>query len=327
MADPLTSERRSALLLLASAAMVLAGLVGGVVCDPTPPRPENHRAGYRVLEGDFHVHTTLSDGSLTPFGIGRQAERRALDVVALTEHNSALPGGVARAWSRFRGGPMVLRGEEVTSSKFHLIAVGIEETVSPSQPLAGVIADIHRQHGVAIAAHPVKRYWASYEPVRTMLDGAEVMHPLAYASGFPGWRWADLPAFYEATPGLMPIGSSDYHWGSHLGLCRTYVFVTEPVTEDSVLDALRARRTVVIDRAGKLYGKPELVEAMAKEPIAPRPVDYRYEGASTGDRILRVVGFFGLVGLVFLGGSRGRVNLASVWSSRRRSAERSSSSG
>lgn len=314
MADPVK---------LACGAMLLAGLAGGIVFDPTPARPENHRAGYRVLEGDFHVHTTLSDGSLTLLGIGRQAERRALDVIALTEHNSALPGAVARAWSRLRGGPIVLRGEEVTSSKFHLIAVGIDETVSPSQPLADVIADIHRQNGVAIAAHPVKRYWANYEPVRTMLDGSEVMHPLAYSSGFPGWKWDDLPAFYEATPGLMPIGSSDYHWGSHLGLCRTFVFVTEPVSEESVLEALRARRTVVRDRTGRLYGKPELVDAIAKEPIAGRAVDYRYEGETTGDRILRVVGFFGLVGLVVLG----RVNLAAVWSSRKHSDERSSSSG
>jgi hypothetical protein len=306
------------------AAMLLAGVAGGVVYDPTPPRPENHRAGYRVLEGDFHVHTTLSDGSLTPLGVARQAERRGLDVIALTEHNSALPGGVARGWSRWRAGPIVLRGEEVTSSKFHLIAVGIEDTVSPNQPLKDVIADIHRQHGVAIAAHPVKRYWAQYEPVRGDLDGSEVMHPLAYSGAFAGWRWEDLRAFYEETPGLMAIGSSDYHWGTHLGLCRTYVFVTEPATEESVMEALRARRTVVMDREGRYYGaQPALVEAMEKEPIAPRTVDYRYAGEGLGDRILRVIGFVGLLGLVLVG----RVSLRPFWSSPKRSAERSSSSG
>ena len=303
--------------------MLALGVAGGVVYDPTPPRPEQHRAGYRVLEGDFHVHTTLSDGSLTPLGVARQAERRGLDVIALTEHNSALPGAVGRAWSRVRGGPMVLRGQEVTSSRFHLVAVGIEETVSPNQPLSDVIADIHRQRGVAIAAHPVKRYWAEYEPVRNELDGAEVMHPLAYSGPFAGWRWEDLRAFYERTPGLMAIGSSDYHWGSHLGLCRTYVFVEEPVTEGSVMDALRARRTVVIDRQGRYYGKPELVTAMEAAPIPPRPVDYRYVGEGTGDRVLRAVGFFGLLGLVLVG----RVNLPSVWTSRKRNAGRSSSFG
>jgi hypothetical protein len=213
---------------------------------------------------------------------------------------------VARAWSQLVGGPMVLRGEEITSSKFHLIAVGIEDTVSPNQPLRDVIADVHRQRGVAIAAHPVKRYWAAYEPVVHELDGAEVMHPLAYSGGFPGWKWEDLKSFWTQTPGLMAIGSSDYHWGSHLGLCRTYVFVTEPVTEDAVMTALRERRTVVIDREGRHYGAhAELVSAMEQEPIAPRAVDYRYVGEGPGDRILRAIGFLGLVGLVVVGKRRG----------------------
>lgn len=289
------------------AVMLGLGLAGGVLYDPTPPRPATHRAGYRVLEGDFHVHTTLSDGSLTPLGVARQAERRGLDVIALTEHNSALPGAVARAWSRLHGGPLVLRGEEITSSKFHLIAIGVDETVSPMQPLKEVIADVHRQHGVAIAAHPVKRYWAEYEPVRGDLDGTEVMHPLAYSGAFAGWKWEDLRGFYERSvedhqaPALMAIGSSDYHWGSHLGLCRTYVFVNEPVSEEAVLEALRARRTVVKDRDGRYYGMPELVAAVENEPIAPRTVDYRYAGEGTGDRVLRVIGFLGLVGLVLVG--------------------------
>jgi hypothetical protein len=137
--------------------------------------------------------------------------------------------------------------------------------------------------------------------LRDDLDGTEVMHPLAYSAGFAGWKWEDLRAFYEKRPGLMPIGSSDYHWGTHMGLCRTYVFVNEPVTEDAVLEALRARRTVVVDREGRYYGPPPLVDAVANEPIPARAIDYRYAGEGLGDRILRAIGFFGLVGLVLMG--------------------------
>jgi len=305
---PRDSRGLSLSLTRLSAALLLAGIAGGVLYDPTPARPEIHRGGYRVLEGDFHVHTTLSDGSLTPLGVVRQAERRGLDVIALTEHNSARPGAIARGWAHFRGGdtPIVLQGEEITSKHFHLIAVGIHDTVSPSQPLEDVIAEVHRQHGIAIAAHPVKRYWAAYEPVRGTLDGAEVMHPLAYASGF-GWRWEDIRSFYERNQTtLMPIGSSDYHWGSILGLCRTYVFVTS-ATEDGVMEALHAHRTVVIDREGKTYGDPALTALVVADPIPPRAVDYRYRGEGAGDRILRVLGFLGLVGLVVIGKKRARV--------------------
>ncbi|MBX3225922.1 MAG: hypothetical protein KIT84_29900 [Labilithrix sp.] len=291
MADPLK---------LLFAGLFVAGLAGGVVYDPTPERPEIHRGGYRVLEADFHVHTTLSDGSLTPLGVVRQAERRGVDVIAITEHNTAIPGAIGRAWARWRGGstPIVLQGEEVTSKRFHLIAVGIHETVSPSQPLDAVIAEIHLQRGIAIAAHPVKRYWSAYEPVRGALDGSELMHPLAFAGGL-GWRWEDLRAFYERDQEtLMPIGSSDYHWGSVLGLCRTYVFVDGAPTEERVMEALFARRTVVVDREGRAYGAPALTALVTAEPIPPRAADYRYRGEGTGDRVLRAAGFAGLVGLV-----------------------------
>lgn len=309
---------------------LLASSCAALAFDPTPARPAIERAGYRVIEADFHVHTTFSDGSLTPIGVVRQADRRGLDAFALTEHNSVLPSYLARIWSELGPrSPVVLRGQEVTSSRFHLIAVGIHETVSPNQPLADVIKDIHRQGGVAIAAHPVKRYWKEYDAVRDQLDGTEVMHPLAYSGGPPGlgWRWEDLRTFYEQTPGVMPIGSSDYHWGSIMGLCRTFVFVHDPTGEDSVMEALRDRRTVVIDRQGRYYGKPELVAALEKEPIPERDADYRYKGTGPGDRIARIVGFLGLLGLVLIG----RGSLPAAWmrrsSSPKPSGEPSSSSG
>jgi hypothetical protein len=103
---------------------------------------------------------------------------------------------------------------------------------------------------------------------------------------------------------LFARHSSDYHWGTHIGLCRTYVFVKEPVTVDAVMEALRARRTVVKDREGRYYGPPPLVDAIAKEPIPARAIDYRYAGEGRADRILRALGFFGLVGLVVLGSQR-----------------------
>ncbi len=297
MADPL--KPRVSRAWLASAGLLVIGLVGGVAFDPVPARPVVHRGGFRVLDGDFHVHTTFSDGSLTPLGVVRQAERRGLDVIALTEHNSALPGRIAREWARLRGGPIVLQGQEVTTKAFHLIAVGVHDTISPYQSARGVIADIHAQGGVAIAAHPVKHFWPALVPVRAELDGSEVMHPLAYSGGY-GWRWADMLTFYEeASPPLAAIGSSDYHWGSILGLCRTLVFVREPANEASVLEALRERRTVVVDREGKLHGAPALVASVAAEPIAPRAADYRYEGEGAADRMLRTLGFLGFVGLIF----------------------------
>lgn len=281
--------------------LVLAGLVGGVVCDELPARPAVYRAGYRVLEGDFHAHTSWSDGSLSPLGIVRQADRRGLDVVSVTEHNTALPSFAARAYAKAVDGPVVVTGEEVTTARFHVIALGIEKTVSPDQPLDAVIADIHAQKGVAIVAHPVKHFWADVLPMREKFDGAEVMHPIVYSERSADWRWADMEAYYEESKApLTAIGSSDYHWMSVLGICRTLVFVREPVTERAVVDAIRDHHTVTLGPDGKPYGDAQLIEALRAEPYVPRTSDYAYRGSSTLDRVLRAMGWLGLAGAVVL---------------------------
>jgi hypothetical protein len=294
---------------LVAIGLVLLGMIGGVAFDEHPARPIVHRAGYRVLEGDFHTHTSWSDGSLSPIGIVRQAERRGLDVVSITEHNTVLPSRLARAYANATSGPIVVTGEEVTTARFHVIAIGIESTVSPDQPLADVLGAIHAQHGVAIAAHPVRHFWPSLLPMREAFDAAEVMHPIAYSDRSAEWRWADMATFYgESRKPLAAIGSSDYHWMSVLGLCRTLVFVREPVSESAVVDALREGHTVTFDREGHAYGDKALVDALRAEPHVPRTSDYAYRGSGNGDRVLRTLGWIGLVGMLLLRARKTKVS-------------------
>lgn len=283
---------------LRSVVALALGWVGGALFDEHPVRPPVHRAGLRVLEGDFHVHTTYSDGLLSPLLVVRQADRRGLDVIAVTEHNTTLPARIARRWSTATSGPMVIAGEEITTSRHHVIALGIEETVPADLPLRDVVERIHRQGGLAIAAHPVARFQPGLEPARHEFDGAEVMHPIAYSSRDASWRWSDMLAWWESsTPRPAAIGSSDYHFASVMGLCRTLVFVREPADEAAVLDAIRAKRTVVIDREGAPRGDPEMIAALAKEPYEPRSSDYAYRGAGLLDRVLRLLGLAGVAGV------------------------------
>ncbi|MDF2693303.1 MAG: hypothetical protein K0S65_1686 [Labilithrix sp.] len=296
------ATRRTSRLWLAACVMVVLGTIGGAAFDPRPERPVTRRAGYRVLEADFHMHTTYSDGTLSPLSLVRQAERRGLDVAGVTEHNTVLAGRLARAWSELTGGPIIIPGEEITTGTYHLIAIGLESTVSPDPPIADVVAAVHAQGGVAIAAHPVKRFQPGLAPIRDQLDGTEVMHPIALAPrNNPGWSWQDMLAYYEETvPRPAAIGSSDYHLASVLGLCRTLVFVHEPATAASVLEAIRARRTVVVDPQGGLLGDPALIDVLRREPYVPRSSDYAYRGENLADRVLRLVGLLGVAGIALL---------------------------
>lgn len=292
--------------LLASVALLAVGLAGGAALDEAPARDPVIRGKYRVLEADFHAHTRFSDGFLSPFDLVLQARRRGLDALAITEHNMTFPGKMGRWFSRQIGGPAILVGEEITTRRYHLHGVGLEETVHAGDPLRDVLADIHRQGGVAIAAHPVKRHWPAFHAEIDRIDGAEVFHPLAYGSG-PDWRWSDMREFYRSAERsgrrLTAIGSSDYHFGSPLGVCRTLVFAEE-ATAASVLDALKLGHTVVHDLTGEAYGDPELIALLAREPYAMRPQDYGYRGSGTADRITRSLAWLGVLGLILFGPRR-----------------------
>jgi hypothetical protein len=70
---------------------------------------------------------------------------------------------------------------------------------------------------------------------------------------------------------------------------------------EAILDAIRARRTVVYGRDGRAYGNPELIRLAADDgrlPAAARP-DYPASGL---DRVSQFLGFAGLAAIVI--GSR-----------------------
>src|SRR5205814_6001237 len=100
-----------------------------------------------------------------------------------------------------------------------MIAVGLNERVTWRQSASEAIQEIRRQGGVAIAAHPTRKYWAAYsDSVIRELDGAEVMHPVGYTSGERGEQIRDFYRRAEANGRrLTAIGSSDYHWFNSLG--------------------------------------------------------------------------------------------------------------
>jgi hypothetical protein len=286
-----------------SLAAAFAGLLAGLAYDARAPRPVEHRAGYRVLQGDFHLHTRFSDGVVSPCDLVLAGRRRGLDVIAVTEHNAVFPSRIARACAaRLADAPIVLTGEEVTTLELHLLALGVEVDVDARASTAEVIDAVHAQGGVAIVAHPTRRFHAAAEAVCDRFDGVEVVHPLAFGARSGLGSWQDMVAFARGPCGedKAMIGTSDYHAGNITGLLRTYVFV-EDATATGVLDAIRAKRTVTVAPDGSTFGPEDLVASLQREPLAQRPTDYRYEPRGLGDRLLRLTGLAGFFGLFLFG--------------------------
>lgn len=275
---------------------VLASIATGTFADRLPERRTLTVGGYQVLSADFHLHSGLgSGGSLTPWGLVTEAQRQDLDVIALTGHNQTWDAHVAHAFTRLVDGPIVLVGEEITSKTQDLVAVGIHDTISPALPLRHQIDEIHRQGGIAIAPHPGGRYHKPYQDADAMsaIDGTEVCHPMIYALAGS----ADEIATFAAGTAATPIGSSDFHWAGRVGMCRTFLFVTEP-TERGILDALRARRTVVYGFKGRAFGDPALIRLADAAGLGDVAAHYSQARGNVLDWASRITAAIALIGIV-----------------------------
>jgi len=287
--------------LWAPIAMMLS-LVAGTVADRPVERQPVHAGPYLVLSADFHTHPALgSGGSLTPWGLVTEAERQGLDALAVTGHNTTWDARVAHAFSRLASGPIVLVGEEVTSRTQDLVAIGIHDTVSPMLPLRDQIDEVHRQGGLAIAAHPIARYHEAYRTSGALatIDGTEVCHPLVYAMATGA---GELAAFASVTA-ATPIGSSDFHASGRVGTCRTFVFV-EAATERGVLEAVRAHRTVVYGTGGRAFGDPALVQLADAAGLRDVAGGYARAHGSVLDLVSSVTAGAALFGLAMVTRSR-----------------------
>ena len=278
-----------------SFAFVVLGLLIGTWTE-TMPEPVARRSptGDWILAADFHVHAFPGDGALPPWALRHEAARRGLDAFTITNHNRVSTGRLARWMAQQSGGPIVIVGQEVTARSFHVIAAGIEERVNWETSPADVVRAVHEQGGVAIAAHPVRRFWPAWNgEALGILDGYERAHPVIDLEK----ERAELASFDGRVRALRPhiaaIGSSDFHWTGAIGWCRTYVVARER-TATGIIEAVRAGRTVAADRRGRLYGDPALVSAVEAAGGFIPPPDERSRWLSMG------LVWLGLLGMVVL---------------------------
>ena len=277
-----------------SAALVAVALVTGTIADRPMRLEPLMLGGYRVLAVDFHTHSsTWSDGAFTPWGLVLEAERQGLDAIAVTGHNQVSDGQLAQRFARAFGGPIVIAGEEVKADgRFHMIAAGVTRVVDFRQSAAAAADEVHRQGGIAIAAHPFSQISGWDDAAMGRLDGGEICHPEMFARADGQAR---LEQFAARHP-IAAIGSSDFHGLGPMGICRTYVFVTE-ASEQGILDAVRAHRTVVFGMRDHVYGDPQLLQYASR--LRGRAPSSTSRG-STIDWVSRITALAGFAGLLLL---------------------------
>lgn len=285
-------------------AAILSGIICGLSTQASIARVPLTSGPYTVLTGDFHVHS-FPDG-LPAWEAVREAERRRLDVIALTSHNSMV------SWWLWTHAPwippaardvLVLPGEELTSVGYHMTLVGLSQTVDWRQPMAASAAAAHAQGAVAILAHP-----SGQDLARVMtddglrgLDGIEVAHPgMETDTHVRAEFLANYRRALAVNPRTAAIGSSDFHYFAPVGVCRTYLFVRE-ASANGILEAIREGRTAACDGAGHTYGPPAFASVVRdrchEDASLPPGEDTRVSRAGTW------LAWAGLLAMVLAGAS------------------------
>jgi len=114
-------------------------------------------------KADTHIHTTYSDGLMTPEEtVDIIAAQTDLRVIAITDHDTAEGAFVARAYA-LRHAPHleVIIGQEISTREGDVVGIFLKSTLPPLATAAEAIAAIHAQGGLAVAVHPFSR-WATF---------------------------------------------------------------------------------------------------------------------------------------------------------------------
>jgi predicted metal-dependent phosphoesterase TrpH len=206
------------------------------------------------LEIDLHIHTSRYSGcsNINAVKLLKKAKAAGLDGIALTEHGicwSAENIEEIRKKSRVTD-LVILPGQEVacyTRSGYfqgEFLVFGPDRSLGSSRSLEEILAWVHGEGGVVIAAHPFRKiphgggfYGAGNGVYDADLDGLEIEHP--------SYDEESRTLAHKAREALQIAGTggSDAHDLSSVGICRTIFF--RPVPDVATLcQEIRAGRLI-----------------------------------------------------------------------------------
>lgn len=106
-----------------------------------------------ILCAELHCHTRFSDGLASPVACVARARSLGLDVLAVTDHNTADGGLAAQALALSGQSLLVIPGEEVSTDIGHVLVYFLRETIPPG-PFEAVMEQVQQQAALAFLAHP-----------------------------------------------------------------------------------------------------------------------------------------------------------------------------
>ena len=203
---------------------------------------------------DLHIHTTFSDGTIPIEEVVKIYGEARFDAIAITDHLfdtqsprslelydegksiKDLKGYFQRIeevsrWAQETYNLLVIPGLEICNllEDYHILGIDLKEAVDPNQNAEGVINEIHRQGGLAIASHPHLKLSYFIEDDKVSIRN----HPLhlwkhreRYLDKLDAWEIANREDLFSVVSleHLPFVANSDFHERHHLTSWKSLIF-------------------------------------------------------------------------------------------------------
>lgn len=180
---------------------------------------------------DLHTHSAASrDGALKAAQYKRMLDRKALDCIAITDHNTV---DRAKQIQAELGADRIIIGEEITTTEGEIIGLYLRRAVPAGLTPTQAIQAIHDQGGLVYVPHPFEtvRKGISLETFADIAHDADIIEVYNGRAVFQNRISQTLMC--SIAYNIPAAASSDAHGVAGWG--KTY----------SVLDAMPTRETLV----------------------------------------------------------------------------------
>ncbi|MDD1774819.1 MAG: PHP domain-containing protein [Methanobacterium sp.] len=211
---------------------------------------------------DPHIHSIYSgDSRQTPAQIVKRSRQIGLDVIAIADHNTLKGSEEALDLTRNLDDILVIPAMEVSTSKGHILALGITDKVQKKRSPEETIEEVRSQGGIAIVPHPFVRYREGLcdYVIDLDMDAIETLNS-RYIFGYSNWRAKKL----ALKRGIPQVGSSDAHFTGAIGSCVTELEAEK--TTESVIKGILSGKT-------KTYGDRTPLSLIMKEVIRKKIIN------------------------------------------------------
>lgn len=194
---------------------------------------------------DPHIHSTYSgDATGTPKQIIKKAISMGLNAIAIADHDTVQGSRVAEKEAKNFKNIIIIPAMEISTSKGHIVALGIQDEIKKGVTPQEAIDKIHEQAAIAIIPHPFVRYREGlFVKIHNLkVDAIETLNS-RYIFGYSNWRAEK----FAKEKNLPMIGASDAHFVAAVGSCFTQV-ESEPNTDDILNAIINGKTKPIGDR-------------------------------------------------------------------------------